>query len=194
MKSARIDILNSWQLLEQQSSPTNVLIPTHQCSWICRTFHHSGRDDDIAGTGKAVGKGQRGGCVRRDRGGSKGGGAPNQGAAGGSGGRGKRVAPLADGNDVSGGGSADDLSDGGHWTAGHALSQAAAAMSVAKAVVQYIRACAAGRERARDREWQRALIMAEATVGAAVAAEEEVSAVAQEGWGQPTETNWIGAR
>ncbi|KAN0071780.1 hypothetical protein V8E54_010376 [Elaphomyces granulatus] len=41
------DILNSWQLLQQQSSPTNILIPVHQCPWICRTFHHKciWRDD-----------------------------------------------------------------------------------------------------------------------------------------------------
>ena len=35
------DILNSW------SSPTNILIPAHQCSWACRAFHHEyiWRDD-----------------------------------------------------------------------------------------------------------------------------------------------------
>jgi hypothetical protein len=79
--------------------------------------------------------------------------------------------------------------DSSVWTAGHAYSQAAAATAVAKGVLQYIRACAGGESESRvsvgaDREWERASIMASATVGVAEAAEEEVSAVAQKGWGQ----------
>jgi hypothetical protein len=37
------NIFNPWQLLQQQSfprTPTNILIPAHQCSRICRTFHY----------------------------------------------------------------------------------------------------------------------------------------------------------